>query len=138
MSSASDPAGASGVLDWRWGTLDDTARDAIDNEVKHFIADTLRGMSTTVAPPDGVKWVSIPPEWLPGMGPSMAPGGVPVFSLRVSKALVDFCDDELQQRGIAVIQDAIATPAQAPEPLPDASLQRADAGAVDATLQGVH
>jgi hypothetical protein len=133
VNDANAPTGT-GAIDWRWGNLDDIARQAVDHEVKTAIANTLRDKAPEVLPPDGIKHVVIPAEWLPGLGPDMAPGGVPIFDLHVRVALLDYCS-YLQGEGIHAVELALVSPAQPPAPVPDAGVQ--DAGAPSAGIPSV-
>jgi hypothetical protein len=99
-----DAPSGTGTIDWRWGQMDPVAREAVDACVKARIAGTLRDQASLV------------PETKTAGGKTM----------HVRAAFLDFCA-HLESQGIAAVEAAIQTPAQAPVPLPD-PITPSDAG----------
>jgi len=112
VGKGSDPAGSGEAIDWRWGQMDEIAKAAVDHVIKTTVADTLRSKQGEVAAPTGIQHVQIL---------------LLSADLHVRAAFVAFCD-HLASSGILVLEAALASPAQAPEPFPET----VDAG-VDAT-----
>jgi hypothetical protein len=106
-----DAAPTSGPIDYRWGTLDPTAYDAIDSTIKGTIAGQLTAMAASVAAPNGVIEAANIAEWLPGLGPDMAGHNFPLITLRVRNAFTEFCA-HLRSVGISAIAAAVGRQAR--------------------------